>query len=261
MERSCCSSNPKRGRQKTLVTLHIQAKKATNGTSYTEKLTLKDTDTKRTCYIKRTDKPRCHTNTGTSENSAIHTKRHTQKRLAQKNRRKSLTLTSFKPTHSSHTQSAYCDLFPPSGRAILVCSQHGASLKRANNFFVNLLETGKNFYTDAHIQIRTNHTLTGPLVPLTPQQSVTYISTTTTTCYFATRSTCYYTLSLCIKFSHISPRLNTWILGHAFLDRCIIGFFANCNETERIVYKVLLAAGIVVFCFHSDPRINQAQRC
>ena len=57
-------------------------------------------------------------------------------------------------------------------------------------------------------------------------------------------------------FSHNAPRLNTWILGLGYLDRCIIRFFANCNEIGSIVTLLASRTSFLLFCPQIDPSIN-----
>ena len=162
VERSCCSSSPKTAQAKNTRNMSHRGKKSTNTKGYTKHLTLEDTDTRGTRYIKLTDKTRSHTpkrhtqKTHTKKTHTFRPKTHSDqqntqtnkaaaKNVRHKNKQNFLKLKSFLTGHSSHTANTYFNLFPLSGRAVLVCSQQGASLKRANNFFVKLFDTEKTF--------------------------------------------------------------------------------------------------------------------
>ena len=110
---------------------------------------------------------RSHKNTTSHKTSGIRSKT----TLIKTN--KNIYFITIKTGHWSHTQNTSNNFFPFSGRANLTYRQQDASLKRANNFFVNQQETRKKLLHNTFTKIGTNHTPTRPLVPSSPQPLVT----------------------------------------------------------------------------------------
>ena len=110
---------------------------------------------------------RSHKNTTSHKTSGIRSKT----TLIKTN--KNTYFITIKTGYWSHLQNTSNNFFPFSGRAILTYRQQDASLKRANNFFVNQQETRKKLLHNTFTKIGTNHTPTRPLVPSSPQPLVT----------------------------------------------------------------------------------------
>lgn len=141
---------------------HTEEEKQSEQTARVTKKLYKYRVTQATCYART--KPQ---NTTSHKTSGIRSKT----TLIKTN--KNTYFITIKTGHWSHSQNTSNNFFPFSGRAILTYRQQDASLKRANNFFVNQQETRKKLLHNTFTKIGTNHTPTRPLVPSSPQPLVT----------------------------------------------------------------------------------------
>ena len=140
-----------------------------------------------------------------------------------------------------HTQTHHLPT-PSFATRHLANSHSGASLKKGKQLFSKSTPV-KN--TKQHRHSSTTY-----------KKTKNHLHATEPTRYTDTTLNRYNTLSLCVMFSHNAPRLNTWILGLGYLDRCIIRFFANCNEIGSIVTLLASRTSFLLFCPQIDPSIN-----
>ena len=163
VKRYCHTCHPKRRWQTAIVTHHTQTRKKKANKQHGLRKNYTNTGLLRPLVTQE----RSHKNTTSHKTSGIRSKT----TLIKTN--KNIYFITIKTGHWSHSQNTSNNFFPFSGRAILTYRQQDASLKRANNFFVNQQETRKKLLHNTFTKIGTNHTPTRPLVPSSPQPLVT----------------------------------------------------------------------------------------